>query len=449
MDKNPLAKNFSTGSLLKFALPTISMMLFMGLYTIVDTIFVSRFVNTNALSAINIVCPVINLIVGLGTMIATGGNAIVARKMGAGDLKRAKQDFTLLISFGLIVGVGISILGIIFIDKIIYALGADNILFPYCKDYLTIILLFTPASMLQVLFQNLFVTAGKPTLGLILSVCAGVMNIVFDYLFIVIFDMGIGGAGFGTGIGYMIPAIAGLIVFNKKSGTLSFVKPIIDFKVLEESCVNGSSEMISQLSTAITTFFFNHTMMNLSGVNGVASITIIIYTQFLLTTLFIGFSMGVAPVISYNFGAKNHYRLKEIYKICVSFIFTGSIFIFVLSFVSGNNLIHLFTGTNEVVHKIAVNGFKIFVFSFLFSGFNIFSSAIFTALSNGKLSALISFFRTLGFVIPGLLIMPQFIGITGVWLAVPIAEVLTLCISIYLNCRLWFSWNNQSKNDKR
>lgn len=257
MNSNPLAKNFNTGSLLKFAFPTISMMLFMGLYTIVDTIFVSRFVNTNALSAINIVCPVINLIVGLGTMIATGGSAIVARKMGAGEPKRAKQDFTLLILFGFILGVVIFVLGIIFIDEIIYALGADKVLFPYCKDYLTIILLFTPASMLQILFQNLFVTAGKPTLGLVLSVCAGAMNIVFDYLFMVIFDMGIAGAGFGTGIGYLIPAITGIIVFSKKSGTLSFVKPIIDIKVLGESCINGSSEMVSQLSTAITTFFFN------------------------------------------------------------------------------------------------------------------------------------------------------------------------------------------------
>ena len=436
MNSNPLAKNFNTGSLLKFAFPTISMMLFMGLYTIVDTIFVSRFVNTNALSAINIVCPVINLIVGLGTMIATGGSAIVARKMGAGEPKRAKQDFTLLILFGFILGVIIFVLGIIFIDEIIYALGADKVLFPYCKDYLTIILLFTPASMLQVLFQNLFVTAGKPTLGLVLSVSAGVMNIVFDYLFMVIFDMGIAGAGFGTGIGYLIPAITGLIVFCKKSGTLSFVKPIIDIKVLGESCINGSSEMVSQLSTAITTFFFNRTMMNLLGVNGVASITIIIYTQFLLTTLFIGFSMGVAPVISYNFGANNYYGLKKIYKICISFIFVGSLFIFALSFINGNTL----------VYKIAINGFMIFVFSFLFSGFNIFSSAIFTALSNGKLSALISFLRTFGFIMIGLLVMPQFIEITGVWLAVPVAEILTLCISLYLNFRLWRSWNNQNNS---
>ena len=443
MNRNPLAKDFGVGSLLKFAFPTIGMMLFMGLYTIVDTIFVSRFVNTDALSAINIVCPVINLTVGAGTMLATGGSAIVAREMGAGKLKRAKQDFTLLILFGLLLGILIFVSGIIFMDKLLCFLGADEILFPYCKDYLTIILLFTPASMLQVLFQNLFVTAGKPTLGLVLSVCAGVMNLVFDYIFLVIFDMGIAGAGWGTGIGYMIPAVVGLIVFRRKSGTLFFVKPVIDLKVLGESCVNGSSEMVSQLSTAVTTFFFNRTMMELAGVDGVASVTIIIYTQFLLTTLFIGFSMGVSPVISYNFGAKNYDRLRKIYKVCVSFIFAGSVFIFALSFINGESLVRLFTGTNEAVYQIAKNGFMTFAFSFLFSGFNIFSSAIFTALSDGKTSAFLSFLRTLGLIMPGLLIMPRFIGITGVWLAVPVAEGLTLCLSLYWNYRLWFSWGKQ------
>lgn len=443
MNNNPLAKEFNALSLLKFAFPTISMMLFMGLYTIVDTIFVSRFVNTNALSAINIVCPVINLIVGLGTMIATGGSAVVARKMGAKESYRAKQDFTLLILFGLVLGIGISIFGIFFIDNILHVLGTDNVLFLYCKEYLTVILLFTPASMLQVLFQNLFVTAGKPTLGLVLSVCGGVFNIVFDYFFMVILDMGISGAGLGTGIGYMIPAIAGIMVFRRKSGTLSFVKPIIDFKILKESCMNGSSEMVSQLSTAITTFFFNHTMMNLLGVNGVASITIIIYTQFLLTTLYIGFSIGVAPVISYNYGAGNYDRLRKIYKISIAFIFTSSILAFVLSFINGDRLVHLFTGTNEAVFEIAIHGFKIFACSFLFSGFNIFSSAFFTALSNGRLSAFISFLRTFGFIMLGLLIMPKFIGITGVWLAVPIAEVLTLWVSLYLNCLLWYSWKRK------
>ena len=443
MNTNPLSKDFDFSSLLRFAFPTISMMLFMGLYTIVDTIFVSRFVDTNALSAINIVCPAINLIVGLGTMIATGGSAVIARKMGARETKRAKQDFTFIILFGLFLGVIIAILGILFINTFIYALGADDVLFPYCKDYLTIILLFTPASMLQVLFQNLFVTAGKPTLGFVLSVGAGILNILFDYIFMVPLGMGIRGAGFGTGIGYMLPAIAGIIVFSKKNAILSFMKPILDFRVLKESCINGSSEMVSQLSTAITTFFFNHTMMSLLGINGVASMTIIIYTQFLLTTLYIGFSMGVAPVISFNYGAKNYDRLRKIYKICVFFITISSFLIFVLSLINGNNLVRLFTGTTGEVYDIAIKGFMIFVFSFLFSGFNIFSSALFTALSNGKISAIISFLRTFGFIMLGLLIMPKFIGTTGVWLAVPNAEMLTLCISFVFNYKLLHSWDKK------
>lgn len=443
MSSNPLAKDFDLGSLLRFAFPTISMMLFMGLYTIVDTIFVSRFVDTNALSAINIVCPVINLIVGLGTMIATGGSAVIARKMGADEIKRAKQDFTFIVLFGLSLGIVIAILGVLFIDTFIYALGADDILFSYCKDYLTIILLFTPASMLQVLFQNLFVTAGKPTLGFALSVGAGILNILFDYIFMVPLGMGIRGAGLGTGVGYMLPAIVGIITFSKKNTILSFIKPILDFKVLKESCINGSSEMVSQLSTAITTFFFNQTMMKLLGINGVASITIIIYTQFLLTTLYIGFSMGVAPVISFNYGAKNYVRLEKIYKICISFITISSILLFVVSFINGNNLVRLFTGTTGEVYNIATKGFMIFVFSFLFSGFNIFSSALFTALSNGKISAIISFLRTFGFIMLGLLIMPEFIGTTGVWLAVPIAETLTLCVSFVFNRKLLHSWDKK------
>ena len=446
MNSNPLAKDFNTGALLKFAFPTISMMLFLahGASTIVYTHICITICQYKCFISNQYCLSRYQFNSRIGNNDSYWWDAIVARKWPR-ITETSKGIFYTTYFIWFYFGSSnfhsrnYPLYGL-------YALGADKILFPYCKDYLTIILLFTPASMLQVLFQNLFVTAGKPSLGLVLSVSAGVMNIVFDYLFMAIFGMGIAGAGLGTGIGYLIPAITGLIVFCKKSGTLSFVKPIIDIKVLGESCINGSSEMVSQLSTAITTFFFNRTMMNLLGVNGVASITIIIYTQFLLTTLFIGFSMGVAPVISYNFGANNYYGLKKIYKICISFIFVGSLFIFALSFINGNTLVRLFTGTNEAVYKIAINGFMIFVFSFLFSGFNIFSSAIFTALSNGKLSALISFLRTFGFIMIGLLVMPQFIEITGVWLAVPVAEILTLCISLYLNFRLWRSWNNQNNS---
>lgn len=298
--RNPLAANFNAFSLIKFALPSMVMMLFMGLYTIVDTVFVARFVDTNALSSINIVCPVISIIVGLGTMFATGGSAIIAKKMGEGNVDEARRNFTLIIITGVIIGLVITGIGILLIDEIIWGLGASELLFPYCKDYLTVQLIFAVGNIMQVLYQNLFVTAGKPVLGLVLSVLAGVANIVFDYVFIVLFQFGISGAALGTGIGYMIPTIIGTLFFMTDKSELDFHKPKMDIYVLLKSCSNGASEMVSQLSLAVTTFLFNAIMMKLLGEDGVAAITVIIYSQFLLTTLYIGFSIGVAPVISYT-----------------------------------------------------------------------------------------------------------------------------------------------------
>lgn len=240
--KNPLAESFNALSLIRFAFPSMVMMLFMGLYTIVDTIFVARFVDTNALSSINIVCPVINLIVGLGTMLATGGSAVVAKKMGNGNTEEARSNFTLIVVAGAVIGLLITAIGLLFLDEIIWGLGASEILFPYCRDYLTIQLIFAAFNMMQVLYQNLFVTAGKPTLGLVLAVLAGIANIVFDYVFIVLLQMGIKGAAIGTGIGYMIPSIIGTIFFQMKRSELHFCKPKMDVSILLKSCSNGASE---------------------------------------------------------------------------------------------------------------------------------------------------------------------------------------------------------------
>lgn len=427
---NPLSKDFTISSLLKFAFPTMLTMVFMGLYTIGDTIFVSRFVNTDALSAINIVTPVINIIVGLGTMLATGGSAIIARKMGTVKLKEASQDFTLIVLSGAILGILIAIIGNLFLDNIIYFLGASEILFPYCKEYLFVLLLFTPASMLQVLFQNLIITAGRPSFGMVLSISAGAINVLLDYVFMVLLDMGIKGSALGTGIGYLIPTIIGIAFFLTGKGSMQFKKPVFRFSVLFESCSNGCSEMVSQAAAAITTFLFNTTMLKLLGENGVAAITIIIYSQFLLTTLYIGFSMGVAPVISYNYGGKNHQRLKKVFRICLLFIVTVSALIFTISIFFGSYLVNIFSSTGTPVYDIAKNGFLIFSFSFLCCGINIFTSAAFTALSNGKISAIISFLRTFGLITILLLTLPQILGVKGVWLAVPIAELITLIVSI-------------------
>lgn len=456
--KNPLAENFDAISLIKFAFPSMVMMLFMGLYTIVDTIFVARFVDTNALSSINIVCPVINLIVGLGTMLATGGSAVVAKKMGNGNTEEARSNFTLIVVTGAVIGLLITAAGLLFLDEIIWGLGASEVLFPYCRDYLAIQLMFAAFNMMQVLYQNLFVTAGKPALGLALAVLAGIANIVFDYVFIVLLQMGIKGAAVGTGIGYMIPAIIGTLFFltgsrygaadsecgdqiaaDRKEGALLsgrsklyFCVPKMDVCVLLKSCSNGASEMVSQCSAAVTTFLFNVTMMKLLGEDGVAAITVIIYSQFLLTTLYIGFSMGTAPVISYNYGSGNVKQLKKTVRICCRFVAGISIFVFLFSLLGGESIAKVFAENNRNVFEITKNGFIIFSFSFLLSGCNIFSSALFTALSNGKASAAISFLRTFGFITAFLLALPKFLKVTGVWLAFPLAELLTLMLTVYL-----------------
>lgn len=433
---NPLARDFGVLTLLKFAMPTILMMSFMGLYTITDTIFVSRFVNTNALSAINMVCPVINIIVGLGGMLATGGSAGIARKMGAGQAQEARQDFTFFIAVGAGLGLAIAVIGIILLDTIVWGLGASAVLFPYCRSYLFVLLLFTPASILQVLFQNLMVTAGRPGLGMVLSVSAGLVNVALDYIFMVVMDMGIAGSALGTGMGYMLPAVIGLCFFARSRGTLHFERPghgrtavAKQLRMLGGSLLNGSSELVSQSATAVTTFLFNGIMLSLMGENGVAAITIMIYTQFMLTALYMGFSMGVAPVISYNHGSGNHVRQRKIFKICLGFIAVASILTFTLSTVLASPLVGIFSPKGSPVYGIAREGFKIFPFSFLFFGFNIFASAAFTALSNGKVSAMISFLRTFGLITVFLLLLPQVLGVTGVWLAVPLAEAMTVGVA--------------------
>ena len=238
----------------------------------------------------------------------------------------------------------------------------------YCKDYLMVLFLFIPANILQTLFSNLFVTAGKPGLGFGLSVLAGVANIILDYIFIVPCGLGIRGAALGTGFGYLIPTVAGLVYFARSKGTLSFTRPKLKWAVIGESCFNGSSEMVSQLATAVTTFLFNRTMMNLLGENGVAAITIIIYSQFLLNTLYIGYSMGIAPIIGFNYGNRNDVQQKRVFSISMRFIALASVLIFSISMFGGSYIVRLFADNTSEVHQIAANGFTIFSYSFLFCG---------------------------------------------------------------------------------
>lgn len=430
MNDNALVKDWNAAALLRFALPTIVMMVFMGLYTIVDTIFVARFVNTDALSSINIVCPVINVTVGLGTMLATGGNAIVSRQMGAGRNREARQDFTLLVITAAVIGLLIFAAGRAFLDGILHDLGASDLLLPYCRDYLGTLLWFIPANVIQTVFTNLFVTAGRPGLGLGLSVAAGLANIVLDYVFIVICGLGIRGAAYATGCGYLIPAVGGAVFFGRGKDALAFARPKWRRRVVTESCLNGSSEMVGQLAAAVTTFLFNITMMELLGEDGVAAITIIIYAQFLLNTLYIGFVMGVAPVIGFNYGSRNNAEQKKVFRICMKFVALASLLVFLIAHLGGAYIVRLFAPVLSEVYEIAAGGFAIFSYSFLFCGLNSFTSAMFTALSNGRVSAALSFLRTFGLLAGGIILLPRLWGITGVWLAVPLAEGVMFSVSL-------------------
>lgn len=428
--KNSLNKEITFLSLIKYALPTILMMILFSLYTIVDGMFVSRFVGSNALSAVNIVFPIINILLAVGIMFATGGNAIVAKLMGEEKYAEANKSFSLIILTGLSLGIIIALLSLIFINPLIELLGSTESLKDYCKTYLTMYLLFTPFVMLKSMFDYFFVTAGKPNLGLICSIAGGVTNIFLDYIFIVILDMGIKGAALGTGIGLIFPSIIGLIYFFNKKNILHFSKPKFNLQLLIDSCSNGSSEMVTNIATAITTFAYNIAMIKYLGEDGVAAITIILYIEFILFATYMGFTSGVSPRISYNYGAKNSKRIRKIVKYSYIHIILLSILSFIIITLLGDTLLALFAGRGTNVYSITSFGLKLFSISFLISGTNIFTSGMFTAFSNGKVSALLSFFRTFVFFIIGIIILPYFIGANGIWFVAPFYEFASLILSL-------------------
>ncbi|RGD74514.1 MATE family efflux transporter [Anaerofustis stercorihominis] len=427
---NSISKEFNLSSLIKFSLPTIIMMLFMALYTIVDGVFVSRIVGINGLSAINIIEPLMNLFFGAAIMFGTGGSAIIGRKIGEKKDDEANGDLSLIVLTVFIISAVMSVISLLFLDKIIYFLGASDVLFKYCYDYLKICLTFIPLLMFQLVFSSLFVTAGKPALGLAFTIIAGITNIFLDYIFMVPMDMGISGAALGTTIGYMIPSAAGLIffIFNKKG--LHFGKIDKNLKVLTECMTNGASEMVGHVSMCITNWMFNVTLMRMLGEQGVAAISLLLYAQFLFNSMYMGFSSGVAPIISYNFGSENKLQLQRIFKNSIKIIMVSTVTIFVMSLVFAQDVVSIFIPKSSDTYGLAIRAYLLFSVTFLFSGFNIFASSMFTALSNGKISALISFMRTFVFIAGAIILLPLVIGVDGLWLAIPIAEVLALIISI-------------------
>lgn len=430
--KNRLSQEFNTHTLIRFAMPTTVMLVFMSLYQMVDGVFVANLEGENALSALNIVYPVPSAIIAVSIMLATGGSAVIARNMGEKREREAKENFTLIIVAGLVVGAAFTVFGLLFLEEIVLALGATPSLYGYCCDYLRVLLAAALPAVFQMLFQTFFVTAGKPALGLVTTIIGGCVNVVFDYVFIKLCGMGVTGAAIATSMGYAVPALAGLLYFSfNRRGTLCFVRPVFRKGVLLHSCANGSSEMVNNIAVSITTFIFNKLMLKYAGEAGVAAITVVLYAQFFMTSAFMGFSGGVAPVISYNYGRRNDAQLRKIFRISMGAVTAASVLVFAFSELFSSVVIGVFASPGSEVFRLAKHGFAVFGVNFLFAGLNIYASGMFTAFSDGLVSAVISFLRTLVFLVASMLILPMLLDIDGVWLAVPAAEALAFIVSVY------------------
>ena len=423
-------------NILRFAFPTIVMTVFNTFYTMVDGLFVSNWIGMEALSAINLTAPAISLLTAISGMLATGGSAVVMKKMGEHREQEARQDFTLLILTNVVVGALMMLLGYTLMDKLLGAMGLSPAVLGYCHTYLSRYLLFTIPILLMYNFSLYLIAAGKSTLSLICTVAGGVTNIVLDYVLIVLFDLGIQGAAIATGLGYSITAVVGFLVFRRRDSLLHFQKPVFRGGVLLRASTNGLSELATSLVSGITTLLFNLAMLHYVGEDGVAAITIIMYVLMFVSALFIGYSYGVAPMISYCHGEQNHEKLNKLVGFSIRFILGTSILCTIISILAAKPLVSIFTQPGSPVYELAITGNRLCSLALLFVGLNVFASGMFTALSNGVVSAVLAFSRSFLFTAASIQLLPVLLGgITGIWLATPVAEVLGAVMAAVLLLR--------------
>ena len=418
--------------------------IFSSLYSTVDGIFVARWVDTDALSAINITMPLTYLASALGMMFGSGGNALVAKKLGEGKVREAQEDFSLLMAVVFVFSITLSVLCFIFLNLLCRFLGSDTALLSYCRQYMIPVLISLPFAVFGMVFQLSFITVGKAGLGATLSVTGGILNIVLDWLFISVFGWGLAGAAIATSIGYAFPSVTGVIWFcvNRKQ-ILHVVRPRWRLKTIVDSCVNGSSEMVSVLAFSVITILFNRILMGLGGSDGVASLSIIWYAQALFGGMFRGYINGIASVVSYNFGRKDKAQLASLFRLSIWTLAVLGIVVMVVSYFAGGLVVDFFAKNSENVRKIALQGFRIVATSFPMMAFNVFGSGWFTALNDGKTSAILSFCRTVIFMVVPVLILPQIFGMSGVWLSITVGEALSMLMSIYYFSKYRAVWRGE------
>lgn len=429
--KIQLSEHFTYKKLLRFVLPSIVMMIFTSIYGVVDGLFVSNYVGKTAFAAVNLIMPFLMAISALGFMIGTGGSAIVAKTLGEGKKEQANEYFSMLVYITLIGGIVLSALGILFSPLIARGLGADGALLTNCVLYARITLLSMPAFMLQNVFQSFFVTAEKPKLGLGVIVIAGVTNMVLDFLLVGVFQIGLAGAAFATVTSECIGGLFPILYFARKnSSLLKLGRTHFNVKIFLCACGNGSSELMTNLSSSIVNSLYNIQLMNLAGENGVAAFGTIMYVNFIFIAIFLGYSIGSSPLVSYHYGAGNHDELKNLFQKSLRLIGIWGLMLFILAQLIARPLAAIFVGYDADLFSMTQNGFRIYCIAYLINGFNIYGSSFFTALNNGLISAAISFLRTLVFQLAAVLLLPLLLGINGIWSAVAVAELLTLGLTV-------------------
>lgn len=427
-----LSEHFTYRKLIRFVIPSIVMMIFTSIYSVVDGLFVSNFVGKRAFASINLMMPFIMGISALGFMIGTGGSAIVGKTLGEGKHKKANEYFSLLVYTTAIFGVLLSALAELFVPQVAEMLGAEGELLQNSILYGRLTLISMPAFMLQNIFQSFFVTAEKPKLGLAVVISAGVTNMVLDFLLVGVWHFGLAGAAIATVCGEMIGGLSPVIYFARKnSSLLKLGKTKLEWRILAQTCINGSSELMSNLSSSIVNSIYNMQLMKFAGEDGVAAYGTIMYVNFVFLAVFIGYAMGSAPIFSYHFGAQNHVELKNMFQKSLKLIGACGVFMAVISQFLAIPFSRMFVGYDAGLLRLTQNGFRIFCVVYLINGFNIFGSSFFTALNNGLVSALISFLRTLVFQISAVLILPLLLGLNGIWWAITVAEILTGAVTVF------------------
>ena len=426
-----LSDHFTYRKLLQFVLPSIVMMVFTSIYGVVDGLFVSNYAGKTAFASINLVMPFIMVLGGIGFMIGTGGTALVSKVLGKGDREQANRYFSMMVLFTVLVGAVLTAIGIVFMEPVARFLGATPEMLHDCVLYGRIVISFTAAFMLQNVFQSFLIAAEKPKLGLAATVAAGVTNMVLDALFVAVFHWGIAGAAIATGISQCVGGLFPLLYFLRpNTSKLRLVRTKLELQPILNACGNGSSELMSNISSSIVSMAYNFQLLRYLGEDGVSAYGVLMYVQFIFIAIDIGYSIGCAPIVGFHYGAQNHAELKNMLKMSTRLMCASGLVLTILARVLAAPLAKIFVGYDEGLYTLTCHAFRLFSFAFLFAGFNIFASSFFTALNNGPISAAISFLRTLVFQTSSVLLLPLLFDVDGIWYAITAAEIFATTISV-------------------